>query len=299
MTTTTSTPAVSFPARERSGPSIAFPLVLIALGAMFLLANLGYLSALTWNRVAQLWPVIFVLLGVDLLLRPRSMFAALIAEVAIIGAALVFLVAAPPLGSSGNGVTGNLVVAENVAREGATAMSLTVGYGAGELRLSGGASDLLAIRSTHQDVSLQPVVRSGSTASVSVKSDAPNPVFAAGGRSWDVRVPSDIPLALTLDLGAGDFNVDLSDVMITSATVNNGASDLTIDLPKPRGDVPITIATGASNVTLDASPDVQYRVTTTGGLNSVTGTQETAGYAAARDRLTITISAGMSSITIR
>ena len=40
-------------------------------------------------------------------------------------------------------------------------------------------------------------------------------------------------------------------------------------------------------------------MTTTGGLNSITGTQETAGYAAARDRLTITISAGVSSITIR
>jgi hypothetical protein len=114
-----------------------------------------------------------------------------------------------------------------------------------------------------------------------------------------VRVPSDIPVALTLDLGAGDFNVDLRDVMITRATVNNGASDLTIGLPTPKGEVPFTISTGASSVTLEAPVGIQYRVTTTGGLNSVTGTQETAGYAAARDRLTITISAGVSSITIR
>jgi hypothetical protein len=293
---TASTPALTFEPRQRPGPSIAFPLVLIGLGGVFLLTNMGYLTGLSWNRVAQLWPAILVLIGVDLLFRPRSMVAAVLAEIAIVGAALVFLVAAPPIG----GVTpGTFVAAENVAREGATEMSLTLGYGAGELRLAGGASDLLALKSTHQDVDLQRVFRSGTTAAVSVRSDTPNPGFISTTRSWDVQVPSDIPLALTLDLGAGDFNVDLHDVMITRATVNNGASDLTIGLPIPKGEVPITISTGASTVTLEAPAGIQYRVTMTGGLNSVTGTQETAGYAAARDRLTITISAGVSSITIR
>jgi hypothetical protein len=293
---TASTPALTFEPRQRPGPSIAFPLVLIGLGGVFLLTNMGYITGLSWNRVAQLWPAILVLIGVDLLLRPRSMVAAVLAEIAIVGAALVFLVAAPPIG----GVTpGTYVAAENVARESATEMSLTLGYGAGELRLSGGASDLLSVKSTHQDVDLQRVFRSGTTATVSVRSDAPNPGFITTTRSWDVRVPSDVPLALTLDLGAGDFNVDLRDVMITRATVNNGASDLTIGLPTPKGEVPFTISTGASSVTLEAPVGVQYRVTTTGGLNSITGMQETAGYTAARDRLTITISAGVSSITIR
>src|SRR5687768_14825322 len=214
MTMTTTTPALTFEARERPGPSIAFPLVLIALGGVFLLANMGYVSGLSWNRAAQLWPAILALIGVDLLLRPRSMVAAILAEVATVGAALIFLVAARSIG----GVTpGAFIAAESVAREGATEMSLTVGYGAGELRLSGGASDLLAVKSTHQDVDLQRVVRSGDTAAVSVRSNTPNPAFVTTSRSWDVRVPSDIPVALTLDLGAGDFNVDLRDVMITRA----------------------------------------------------------------------------------
>ena len=117
----------------------------------------------------------------------------------------------------------------------------------------------------------------------------------------DVLVTTALPGDIDLDesVGAGDFNVDLGDVMITRATVNNGASDLTIGLPRPKGEVPITISTGASSVTIEAPAGIQYRVTTTGGLNSITGTQETPGYGAARDRLTITISAGMSSIPIR
>ena len=53
---TTTTPAITLDARERPGPSIAFPIVLIGLGLVFLLANMGYISELSWTRVAQLWP---------------------------------------------------------------------------------------------------------------------------------------------------------------------------------------------------------------------------------------------------
>jgi len=292
---TTTTPALTFEARQRPGPSIAFPLVLIGLGGVFLLTNMGYITGLSWNRVAQLWPAILVLIGVDLLLRPRSMVAAVLAEVAIVGAALIFLVVAPPFGGA---TPGTYVAAENVAREGATEMSLTVGYGAGVLRFSGGASDLVAVKSTHQDVELQRVFRSGNTAAVSVRSNTPNPPFVTTSRSWDVRVPSDIPVALTLDLGAGDFNVDLRDVMITRATVNNGASNLEIALPRANGNVPVTISTGASSVDLRVPAGVEYRVRVTGGLNTISGPQESSGYSTAVNRLTIAISSGVPSITI-
>ena len=38
---------------------------LIALGGVFLLTNMGYISGLSWNRIAQLWPVILVLIGFE------------------------------------------------------------------------------------------------------------------------------------------------------------------------------------------------------------------------------------------
>jgi hypothetical protein len=86
---------------------------------------------------------------------------------------------------------------------------------------------------------------------------------------------------------------------ITRATINNGASDLVIDLPTPKGEVPITILTGASSVLLRVPSGAAYRVRTSGGLNSFSGTQESATYATASDRLTIAISSAASSITVR
>jgi hypothetical protein len=111
-------------------------------------------------------------------------------------------------------------------------------------------------------------------------------------------IPSDIPVTLTANVGAGDFTFSLRDVKLASARFNGGASDLTIELPKPSGDVPVTISAGVSSITLEVPPGVDYRVRTTGGLNSVSGTDTSVGYATATDRLTILVTSGASSITI-
>ncbi|HKY51038.1 MAG TPA: DUF5668 domain-containing protein [Candidatus Limnocylindria bacterium] len=297
------TPSIALESPRRT-PSIAFPLVLISLGLVFLLANAGYLSGISWRDVLQLWPVLLVLLGVDLLLRPRSMLAAVVVEVAIIGAALLYLAAGPALPGANSINTGGYTAQESVLRTGASSLSLTLGYGAGDLTVRAGATDavmpsLVMVKSTHEDIDLNWNVPSSGAAVVDLKSVGPNDVVRADRRAWDVTVPSDMPVGLTLNLGAGDFDIDLSNVMVKEATINNGASNLELALPKPSGDVPITISTGASSVDLRVPAGVQYRVRVTGAMNSISGPEESSGYSSAADRLTISISAGVSSITVR
>jgi hypothetical protein len=154
------------------------------------------------------------------------------------------------------------------------------------------------VTSTREDVRVQDVRRSGTEASLSIS--APNGDFLGGpDRQWDVRIPSDLPVALTINVGAGNFDLDLRDVQLRSARISNGASDLTVRLPKPSGDVNVNISAGASSITLAVPQGVAYRVRTTGGLNSVNGIEESATYPTAADQFTVVISAGASSITIR
>ena len=82
-------------------------------------------------------------------------------------------------------------------------------------------------------------------------------------------------------------------------TVNAGASDLTITLPKPSGTVPIKISSGASSVTIVVPAGVAYSVTSTGVAHSVQGPQQSAGYSTATDRVTIDISMAAGSVQIR
>ena len=296
------TPAMTFESPRRT-PSIAFPLVLIALGIAVLLANAGYLTGVSWRQVAQLWPLLLVLFGVDLLLRPRSMLAAVIVEVALIGAAFFYLAATPiPPGANAINI-GPFTSQESVLRVGASSLSLTLGYGAGDLNVKAGPTaavmpELVMVKSTHEDIDLHWNVGSSGSAIVNAKGVGPDFVIGGVTRAWDVSVPSDMPVALTLNLGAGDFDIDLSNVLLTEATINNGASNLEIALPRANGNVPVTISTGASSVDLRVPAGVEYRVRVTGGLNTISGPQESAGYSTAVNRLTIAISSGVSSITI-
>lgn len=287
------TPTLAIPTVPRRTHSIAFPLLLIALGIAFLLANLGYLRGLNWSEVVRLWPVLIIVAGVDLLLRPRSYVAAAIVEVAIIAVAFAYLLAGATAGPSA------LSYSVNVPRAAATDLGLTVNYGAGQLSLAGGGTDLVAVSSTSEDVS-RTVDQTGGSTRVTVSSNA-NSAFGVDGRDrrWTIRLPSDVRTTMTLNLGAGDFDVDLSGVKVSRATINAGASDLTVTLPTPSGTVPLRISSGASSVTVVVPPGVAYSVTSTGVLHSVTGPLQSAGYATATDRVTIDISIAAGSVVIR
>lgn len=281
---------IAMPPQQRT-PSIALPLVLISLGVAFLLVNLGYLARISLAELVRLWPVLIILAGVDLLLRPRSFAVAAIAEIAIVVAAFAYLLTATTL------APGSLAYTVNVPRAAATELSLTVNYGAGTLTLAGGGTDLVAVRSSQQDVR-QSVTQTGPSAGVTLSSREDS-AFWDRGRNWDVTLPSDVRTGMTLNLGAGDFDVDLATVQTSRATINAGASDLTVTLPKPSGNVPMTISSGASSVTIVVPSGVAYAVTTKGVMHSVSGQLRSADYATATDRVTIDISIAAGSVTIR
>jgi len=57
------------------------PVILIGLGVVFLLNNLGTLSWSVWTVIFRLWPVLLVAAGLDLLLGRRSVWGSLLALV--------------------------------------------------------------------------------------------------------------------------------------------------------------------------------------------------------------------------
>jgi len=130
-----------------------------------------------------------------------------------------------------------------------------------------------------------------------------------GNAGVTVQVANDLPLSLQVNAGAGEFVVDLHDVTVTDARFSVGASNTTIVLPHPTGDVTVRLDGGASNITVEIPADVEARVVVTGGLVSTSSTNpratknggiiETPGYATAKDRVTVNITGGASQITVR
>ena len=68
--------------------SIFLPLILIGLGALLLLQNAGLIQVSIWDVVGRLWPLIPVLVGIELLIGQRSPRAAVVVMLLVISCAV-------------------------------------------------------------------------------------------------------------------------------------------------------------------------------------------------------------------
>ena len=306
---------------ERRG--LSWPLVLITIGIVFLLVNFGFIPGVTALQLLSLWPLLLILAGVDIAIGRRWPLAAIGIDVAVIALGLALVATQPtmaglPFSFSDRAVPGQSDV--SVDRRSATSLSLDINGGAGRFRVSGGSTMLVDASSPNEDLRLRRAEfdKSGEHADVRLDQSSASRVGTVDVR---VRVASNVPTELTINGGAGDFTVDLSDVAVSGAELNVGAASLTLTLPnsaaltelvtgaKPPADVNIEVNAGASSIIVEVPDAVEARVTTTGALLSLRSTNprlvtsgsagETTGYATAQTRYTVRITAGASSVTIR
>jgi hypothetical protein len=296
-----------------------WPLLLITVGLVFLLANYGLIGPVSALAILSLWPLILILIGVDIAIGRRWPLAALAADVVVLAAGLTLVATQPnalPYGSfvffhgSDTPGTNSLVVARTVKQSDGTvvpARSLTfhLNGGAGAFNVTGGASDALVHATSDQDNLSARTTNRADQVDVRLDQNDRGFRFAGAPMHIDIQLASDVPTSFDMNAGAGEFVIDLRDVKVTDARINVGAASLRVVLPKPTGDVAITVTAGASNVIIEVPEGTEARVNTTGAVISVrsdnprvSGT-ETTGYASAKDRVTVRVNAGASSLVIR
>ncbi|MDP9321423.1 MAG: cell wall-active antibiotics response protein [Chloroflexota bacterium] len=308
------TPPAPRPYRRRG---MFWPLLLIGVGLVALLANYGFVQPVSFVSILALWPVLLVLLGIDIAFSRRWPLPTLAAEVVIIGAALLLAATQPSalsLGTfsfGGSNDCSNPAAAVSAPRGALQNLRLTVNGGAARYELTGGATGAVEATSNGTDLCLrdQTSPRGSAAATAGDIRLSQSGSHFGGNMDVTVRVANDLPLSLQMNAGAGDFVVDLHDVKVTDARMSVGASNTTVVLPHPTGDVPVRLDGGASNITIEIPADVEARVVVTGGLISTSSTNprasksggiiETPGYSTAKDRVTVNITGGASQINIR
>lgn len=290
----------------RSLGGLILPLILIGLGVALLLANLGYLPPISIRAIADVWPIVLILIGIEVLLGRRQPVLGLALQLVVLALA-VAIVASQSAGllTSAAATTSS----DTVARDGATALALDLDGHAGDIRVSGGATGLVQTRSTGGAVKVT-TDREGGTANVEVKPERELVLpFQGLPTDLDVALASDVPTSIKLEIGAGDVRLDLRDLRITAVDIDAGAGDIFIALPMPQGEVAIDIDAGAAGVTIEVPSGVEARVTVAGGVVSLESNNsrlvasdrvaETAGYASASSRVTVRIDGGAASVHIR
>lgn len=291
--------------------SLWLPALLILVGAVFLAANLGVIQWGSLYRLFDLWPLLLILVGVELVLRssaePRlasSLGLALVA-LAIIGA-IVYVAVSPPLPAGGTLDSSRPVGSLSRA-------SLSLGFGGSNVKIH--AEDLgdilyrahLVYSGRKPTISLDPAT---GELRIQQNSSGLDFLFSSGGpRSLDLAINSSLPWSLDVSGGAIHATFDLAPAKIKDVSVSGGANNLTLNLGRPAGTVSIDVRGGASSVTVHRPADVPADVTVSGGASSGRlddqriggfggGEAKSPGYDSATDRYDISVSGGASSATV-
>jgi hypothetical protein len=154
--------------------------------------------------------------------------------------------------------------------QGASEASVHINHGAGELRIGAGAGPGLLASGEFVGGLEQSVRKNGER--LDARLSPPPPLFMMMPNfdryDWDLRLSSEIPLALTLHTGANKADVDLSSLRLTSLKVDTGASQTYIMLPA-RGRLHADFNLGAAALTLKIPEGVAIRARVSQGVSEV------------------------------
>lgn len=224
---------------NRRHGGVVGPVILIGLGVIFLLNNLGLLNWSVWEIFFRLWPILLVAVGLDLILGRRSIWGSLLAVVltfAILG--LAVWLASMDIGVARRFRTETVTQPLDQVDQAELILDLALGrltvHAAPRAdNLIEGTVDLvgqetLARTFDAEDGRSKLVLRSESGTS--------GPFTAAGAweRLWDLQLSPDVPLRLETNVGIGQQEIDLTGLALESLEVEHGIGQSRVTLSAER-----------------------------------------------------------------
>jgi LiaI-LiaF-like transmembrane region/N-terminal domain of toast_rack, DUF2154 len=254
--------------RRRNGHSLFGPFFLIGLGVYFLLRNLGIVSELNWGVVFQLWPLLLIFLGLNIIVqqvkRPFGTFLSGVVSltaVAVFGAILLFGVELPFL-SRFNLQTSAEYRQESVEVSGdgveTAKISLDLGsLGADVTGLNSSKNLLEGEMSVVGELNIQQTLQD-SEAIVSLGEHSRN--FWSGNwvvdsqqPPWQIGLSRTVPMNLTIDMGSGASDLALGSLLLTNLDINMGSGAMNLQLPGGEYDLRVDGASGKLVATLPSN----------------------------------------------
>lgn len=294
-------------------PSLVWPLVLIGLGTVWLLQNVGILPAGAWLALAQLWPVLLIVLGLDMLIGRRSTLGAV--TVVIVGA-LVVAGALTWASVQANRLPAGGAQAIGALLRGAEQVTVKLNFDVGHLSVKAlGPSDNLmegqVVKGPGETVDQSYTVTAGSgELQLTQKRPPLFTPFLMGQTSqsqWEVQLSAKIPLTLAVQTGVGEAELDLAGLNLHALNLDTGVGQTTVAFPAT-GRVTANIKGGIGGLTLILPAEMPTRIQVQTGISNVQMPSRfirngeayaTAGFSATGDYLDINVTAGIGQVVVK
>jgi hypothetical protein len=265
--------------------SLVLPIVLIAIGAMFLYAN--WRPAFDpWPILRTYWPLILVFIGLGKMwdvTRARQNPDGTPRSSVSLGptfGALAFVLVLVVLFWHGRAFTRDRHYSSDlqhqsrtVERQGAKSVHVSLETSAGEFNISGGSSHLLDADFNYSGSYETPRVDynvADGVGHLNISQDSGGTHFGTTHNQWNLHFSNEVPLELKVEMGAGRGQLHLRDMPVTRLEMSMGAGQGDLDLTGDRkNDLVADLEGGVGQVTIRLPRKVGVVVRASGGIGAV------------------------------
>ena len=151
-----------------------------------------------------------------------------------------------------------------------------IDMGAGQLRVSGGATELMNADFTYNRVDWKPEVEYNGNSfrgllTIRQGHEHDGTIHLGNNEyKWDLHFNDDMPLDLIVNCGAGEGRLDLSHLTLRELSVNMGVGEVDATLPpNPKRDFDVSIHGGIGQATLYLPTKVGVVAEASGGIGDI------------------------------
>jgi hypothetical protein len=194
----------------------------------------------------------------------------------------------------------------------AESVELDLDIGAGELKVQGGARELMEGYFIYNIERWKPELDysvAGNRGILKVKQGECHGMTVGKTRNeWDISLSNDVPLDIDVDFGAGEGNLDLRGLILNSLNIDMGVGELKLDLSgEQKQSLDVSIDGGVGSATIFLPVDVGVRVMVDGGIGSVNargmikrrGAYVNDAYGKTEVTIDVDVDAGIGSIDLK
>lgn len=306
---------------NRGSDGIGVGVTFIFIGVIWMMAKLGYINFSILGAVIDLWPLVFVVIGINIIFR-RVAYIGLLTWVGFLTAIVAYGMYFQPqdrwfdssdFDMNTNVSIGNAkTISDSIPREGNESVkegNLELNLSAADLNMGVSEDQLIDYVIPDQIVDTQFDVNSNTAKfKFSEKNNLNLERLARKNMSYDLYLSKDLLWYIDVNMGAADCNLNLSKVPVRDLEINGGAGDFDLELSdlQEKAEVSLNMAAGDANLVVPENVGVKVSVNgvvsdhnfSDQGLVKVGDDYETPNYDSAERTIYIEINSAASDITL-
>jgi hypothetical protein len=256
--------------------SFFWPIILIGAGAILLMRNLEIIPAFSWSVLLRLWPLLLIVLGLDILFGRRIPWLGGVIGLLAVGVVVAVLYYGPVFGFD---TTAEPLVTETFTTPLADTQFVEYYVEGSDEPISvsvlGNQTELFHAAVTHTGTMRYDVTGSTDKKIVLSKISSPdswlNWDLSFEKRKWDIGFSAQVPADVLFDGGSGAVTMDLEGLQLNSfnATFGSGASTIVLPASSDGYKASFETGSGAMSLTLPEATDLELSLDSGSGAVNV------------------------------